>query len=132
MNAHTMINNVYSITVKEKYICNPRCLFYILHDHIHSVHSKDLPHKCDQCGNVFRTRELYLVHVNSHYGNKLYQCDKCKKKLVRERPFDFQGGGSFGQAFLTCFQKKNFSTIEGWNFFPMYDARSTFFIVLFV
>ena len=54
----------------------------------------------------------------------------CLSKEVRERPFDFQGGGGgFGQAgifFLHVFRDRIFffSTIEGWNFFfPMYDAR---------
>ena len=44
------------------------------------------------------------------------------KPLFRERPFDFQGGGGFGQAgifFLHVFRDRIFffSTIEGWNFF---------------
>ena len=58
--------------------------------------------------------------------------------LLRERPFDFQGGGGgFGQAgiFFTCFQRQNifFSTIEGWIFFSQCMMREViFFIVPFV
>ncbi|NWR44949.1 ZN415 protein, partial [Regulus satrapa] len=43
------------------------------------LHDGEKPHKCSECGKVFRWRYQLIHHWRIHTGERPYECGQCGK-----------------------------------------------------